>query len=830
MRRALFLSLPYTLGALLLMGGACTIEPNELQAPTVPVDAEAPWPKFRGNAEQNGRVDVEPVDDGSEPWVFQTGKGIFSTPVVDGEGNVYIGSADRVFYSIAPDGTERWSVRTGEIIDSSALLDDRSHVYFGSGDGHVYALDRADGTELWRFLADDPADNQAFIRWFEGNVAITRDGTLVAPNDNFCTYGIDRDTGEKKWCYTTADQTWSLPAIDTTTDTLFMGNNFLFGQNVHAFSAIDGSSKWTESVRQSTIAASPMLIGHGDEALVVVGGFDGFLRAFRAADGLEQWSFGARDHIYASPGQLSDGTIVQPAADGTVYGINPDDGSVRWAFDALEPIRSSPAIDAADRIYVGSGEGKLFVLNGDGTLRYSMQLIDDDRNDLNASVALGHRGSFVAGENGGVFFVPFDYCLRPNVSDDRCFTGGEALPADEAVLVPTSRFGAPLLDDTLSVAANEPIVLSLFVRSGGDTQLAALDSDSVQVSVSPEADVRVDVSGDRKFITIVPITAFAAGSLTVSVTTDYLVDLDRNGLKFSGGTRGGTIDRSLTFEVTRPSTGAFALPIPAAPGDPAGSLELYRIAAPLPTILPSYNQIGFDSIHYLVGLIEGTPGQAIAWGIGATPSGPNGETEVDPTSNVRFPLVMRYDDGLLALENEQRFNIEFNGFALPFESFRVRAVTDAMGQAVTSPSLVARAICADIDFYGTFLQNLGFCNPTTDVLLASGAAELRPHAGGTQTAPAGIGTVTVSSDAEGVTAAFADSSLVTAEHNIGLLLVDATTGDPINADYVEGLVRTEDASGIIESATQALSGVSGEVRVYTMVDTYPAAVQTITLP
>ena len=51
--------------------------------------------------------------------------------------------------------------------------------------------------------------------------------------------------------------------------------------------------------------------------------------------------------------------------------------------------------------------------------------------------------------------------------------------------------------------------------------------------------------------------------------------------------------------------GALPLPVPAAPGDPAGVWELSRLAAPLPTILPSYNQIGFDSLHYLVGLVEG---------------------------------------------------------------------------------------------------------------------------------------------------------------------------------------------------------------------------------
>src|SRR5262249_14218285 len=89
----------------------------------VPLDPLSPWPKFRRNAAQDGRSPVQPHDSASAAWTFHTEKGVFSTPVIDGEGNVYIGSADHVFYALDARGNERWRFRTGEIIDSSALLD-----------------------------------------------------------------------------------------------------------------------------------------------------------------------------------------------------------------------------------------------------------------------------------------------------------------------------------------------------------------------------------------------------------------------------------------------------------------------------------------------------------------------------------------------------------------------------------------------------------------------------------------------------------------------------------------------------------------------------------
>jgi hypothetical protein len=102
----------------------------------VALDPRSPWPKFRRTSRQDGRSTVKPATVGGKLWTYPTGKGIFSTPVIDGDGTVYVGSADRTFYAIDRDGRLKWSRLTGEIIDSSALLDDRGRLYVGSGDGH----------------------------------------------------------------------------------------------------------------------------------------------------------------------------------------------------------------------------------------------------------------------------------------------------------------------------------------------------------------------------------------------------------------------------------------------------------------------------------------------------------------------------------------------------------------------------------------------------------------------------------------------------------------------------------------------------------------------
>lgn len=801
---------------------------------TVPLDPRSPWPKFRRNAQQNGRSTVLPHDSGRRPWMFRTGKGVFSSPVIDGEGTTYVGSADRTFYAIDRDGSLRWKFSTGEIIDSAALLDDEDRLIFGSGDGTLYALRRATGDVLWTFRADDPAANGAFINWFEGNVAIGADGTIYAPNDNFCTYALRRATGERLWCAKAYDQTWSLPALDPDSGRLFLGNNFAFLYNTFALDAANGRQLWRAST-DGTVAASPVIATAGGSGVVVVGAFDGYLRAYDPARGRERWRFGTRDHIYASAAEMADGTIVQPSADGTIYALDPANGTLRWAFDTREPVRSSPAVDGAGNIYVGSGEGRLFVLNPDGSLRWSIRLIDDERDDLNASPALGADAIVIGGENGGVFSVPYDYCLRPGIDDARCAVGsGEALPADGVFLQYTTSFGRLLPEAPSDIEANQPLTFTLLARRHGDTDLALIDSASVRVTLDPARAVHVDVSGDRRFLTIVPSSPYAGaagGAVTVRVQGNYLVNFERSGLRFGGGNVGGAFDETYRFRVRPHSGGGWPLPVPQAPGDRAGLWGLYRFAAPLPTILPSYNQIGFDSIHYLIGLVEGDGTHAVGWAIGGRPTADN-HGEVDPASRVRFPLDIEYDSGLLTMTNEAGFTIEFNGFPLPFEFFRVATRVDERGAALSSPAVNSRTTCGKIDFYGEFLQALGYCNPTTDLLNVFGGAELRPVASGVQTAPNGIGSVTFVAASDKITATFIDSQLRVSEHNIGLLLIDPASGRPLPLSYMHAMTHAATPQGMIASATLGITpgAVRGAVRVYAMVDTYPAAVGAATFP
>ncbi|MEO7326955.1 MAG: hypothetical protein ABI193_00145, partial [Minicystis sp.] len=428
------------------------------------------------------------------------------------------------------------------------------------------------------------------------------------------------------------------------------------------------------------------------------------------------------------------------------------------------------------------------------------------------------------------------YCLRPEgKSDARCTLGPkEDLPVEGTELLYTTQLGAPLLTPPDTIDGNQMLAFSLFARKSGDTLLALLDSGEMKVTATPAVPLRVEVSGDRRFLTVVPKTPFlpdAGGKVSLHLTGQFLVDPTRDGLKLSDGKPGGKIDQTFSFKVRGKPAKTYAFTIPTKPGDPASELEIYRIAAPLPTILPSYNQIGFDSLHYLAGAVEGDQGHFIVWVAGAKLAVGENLTVHDPATKALFPLNVDYNDGLLTMVNDGGFKAEVTGANLTFSLFQLTARIDDQGKTTETPRLLVSTICSKIATYGPFLQTLGFCNTQTDVLSAFGASLLRQQGSAPQTAPAGIGAVDFQKGTDMVTAKLTGSALKAADHSVSILVVDVAKNRAVSLDYGLATKVKTTGDGVIDQVDVSYNPTkfSGEARVYLMIDTYPAATGKVTL-
>ncbi|MGH7295610.1 MAG: hypothetical protein ACRELB_11780, partial [Polyangiaceae bacterium] len=330
----------------------------------------------------------------------------------------------------------------------------------------------------------------------------------------------------------------------------------------------------------------------------------------------------------------------------------------------------------------------------------------------------------------------------------------------------------------------------------------------------PAAAVTVDVSGDGKFLTVTPAAPFPAGPLTVSVHASYLEGMQRAGLRLSGGQAAGVVDAQLTTTVAPSSGGAF---------DPTATYELSRLSIPLPTVMPSYNQIGFDSLHYMLGTVKASASGGVAWMVGAKVPSAGAASVVDPATQAIFPMAFDLAADLATFQAASGLQVQIMSFTLPFQSFRLALGFTPGGDSTGTAQLGGSAVCGDISFYGPFLQQLGLCNPQTDVIRVLGAASVARRAD--VAPPPAAGQVAFASNGTAVTATVTGSAVPLSEHLAALLVLDASTGQPVTLPYGTGTTRTANADGTLATVSVPTTGVTlpAAMDVYLMIDTTPAA-------
>jgi outer membrane protein assembly factor BamB len=744
--------------ALLLAAAALAVAPPSATAapPDVPTERGAPWPSMRHDRLNTGRSPIRPRDHpGDRPWVFRTGKGVFSTPIVGRDETVYVGSADSRFYAIR-NGRAKWRFKTGEIIDSAGVLGRGGTVTFGSGDERVYRLRTRDGRELWRFRATrKPAQGQ-LVNWWEGNVTMGPGGVLYAGNTGGAEYALNPN-GRLRWLYPTGNSVWSNAAIGDD-GSVYFGSLDL---NIYALDA-RGRLKWTRGTT-GFVTSSPAI---GPDGTVYIGSFDGALHALDPRTGEDRWSYMTDDHVYASPA-LGERSVYIASADGSVYAFDLR-GTLRWRYDTGDTIRSSPVLGRAATgdgriLYVGSANGELYALDArTGRRRWSFDTtpadrVLRDRNDLNSSPALGRRGVYIGGEHGRIVFVPYDWCLRAR--DRRCNRRpGEAFGGGLTRMAFVTPGGTTRLDGPAGpLPPATALTTRLVVRQVGETVDAGLGD--VRVTADPQFDFTVQPSGDGHFLHIVPTGFLAPGRrYRLRVEGDW-----------AGDGRTGTVDETIGFRTARVRRRG----PPLRRGD---AFRLSRLAVPLPPILPSLNQIGFDSYEMVVGALESGRGKLLLWAVSTKP----GTSIPDRNGAFAFPLQGRYRDDSLLL-SQRGLSLTFSFGDVPLRRFELRMQMGADRRA-RGASLTAEVFCPEVPVYGPALIAIGLCN-SDQVLPSSGTFITGPYRGAANRRPRGVRLASLGRDGDSVVARLAGRPLRASRHTAAILLTDAASGAVVALDY-----------------------------------------------
>ncbi|MDD1779066.1 MAG: PQQ-binding-like beta-propeller repeat protein [Candidatus Helarchaeota archaeon] len=405
-----------------------------------PYPLDAPWPTMRGDLRNSGRLkNLKWRNPGIAPKVihFRTGNAIFSTPIIDGEERIFVGSADHKVYAFDPhEGEKIWERDVGEIVDSAGCVGKDGTLYVAAGDGQIRAF-TPDGTLKWKFNALKQRKKGQFTfstnYWFEANIVLGPDNAIYVANDDFFLYKISQE-GKPLWGFRTGFLIWSACAFGEEGSVYLAG----FDHLLYSLDISTGKLKWKTNLGGSLVSSSVV----GEDGTIYQGAFNGKMYAVDGKTGKVKWAVDTGSHIYASPAISLDNIIYFGSTNGTFYAIDVATGIIKWTYYIGDAIRSSASIgpDPEEKvpylIYFGGGDGVLYAIDPDGQLRWSYNTLEQatstDYPNINASIALGHNGIAVAASTGDVIWVSYDYYRK---KDAPGITLGENLVPKENVVL-----------------------------------------------------------------------------------------------------------------------------------------------------------------------------------------------------------------------------------------------------------------------------------------------------------------------------------------------------------------------------------------------------------
>jgi outer membrane protein assembly factor BamB len=314
---------------------------------------------FGGNFDSGRIWSLTPIGntDLHKNWTHDFPEGVVASPVVSSDGTVYVGTLDGILYAFDREtGDIKWTRDLNQIglpfdpglvyiASTVALSSDGSTIYVGVGTyrsaitevvpGAIVALG-SDSNVRWKQVLPEVVDGPAPVVGAHGTIYVgVADKNLYAFNPD----------GTEKWHRAFGAEP-DTPAIGGD-GTIFVP---LSGSQFVALTP-DNQVKWQLPL---TCAGSPAV---GADGSVYIGNFsDANLYSIDGATGKINWQSVAAPALGCSPTIRADGIILYGGTDRVVRAYKPADGSVVWSRTIGGQIRSAPVISPADGgIFITAG-------------------------------------------------------------------------------------------------------------------------------------------------------------------------------------------------------------------------------------------------------------------------------------------------------------------------------------------------------------------------------------------------------------------------------------------------------------------------------------------
>jgi outer membrane protein assembly factor BamB len=337
------------LGAGLAIGATCASRlalAGIDAAPASPIRVtDKSWPLFRGDTLASGVARSKLPDKLDLVWSMKVAGGAFeSTPAIEG-GVCYLADMDGKLYALnLADGKEVWTHKIdGGFIASPSVRGDL--LYIGDIDGKFYAFDRkAGGEPKWTHQGDAQIDSGANF-WKENVLFGSQDANL---------YCLNAKSGEAVWKFAIQDQIRCMP-------TVVGDRSFVAGcdSTFHIIDLTQGKEVAAVPIEAPT-GVTPAVLGD----LVFFGTESGTLFGVNWKEAKVAWK--VEDKASAQPMRgspaVQEGILVIGTRSRRVQAHNPVNGDELWTFAAKQRIDSSPVI-VGQKVFVGAADGRLYALD-----------------------------------------------------------------------------------------------------------------------------------------------------------------------------------------------------------------------------------------------------------------------------------------------------------------------------------------------------------------------------------------------------------------------------------------------------------------------------------
>lgn len=342
--------------------------------------AAGQWLLPRGDAQSTGRATQSLPKELSVRWEFQADEAIESTPVVD-HSRVLVADVLGQIYAIQrADGKELWrhDFDSG-FLASPAICGDL--VVIGDIEGHLYAIDAASGQQRWQ---------QASEGEINGSAAFHRDQVLVTSQDGKL-YCFALQDGTPRWTYQTGDQIRCSPTIAG--DRTFLGG--CDGQ-LHMVDLNTGKAVEEPLPLGGPTGSTPAVVG--SRAFLPI--MDGAVLAFDFEQREELWRHEDQDRPqeYRNSAAVSDSLVIVSSQFKQVDAIAMDSGQRLWRHTLRRRADASPVIAGQD-VWIAATDGRLVRLSlDDGEEQWSYEI----RGGFLAAPAIAGEELFIADDQGVV--------------------------------------------------------------------------------------------------------------------------------------------------------------------------------------------------------------------------------------------------------------------------------------------------------------------------------------------------------------------------------------------------------------------------------------------